>query len=64
MKTVENHRFPTVYKNNNKSIEEIYCPDCARKNGLKWHVFVRYNGLPLKYRCKYCGREYYENEDE
>ena len=51
-------------KNDNKSIEEIYCPDCAHKNGLNWHIFVKYSGLPRKYKCKYCGREYYENEDE
>ena len=51
-------------KSNKKSIEEIYCPDCAHKKGLNWHVFIRYNGLPRRYQCECCGREYYENEDE
>lgn len=51
-------------KDNKKSTEEIYCPDCARQKGLNWHVFERYNGMPHRYKCTCCGREYYENEDE
>lgn len=47
-----------------KSTEEIYCPDCARQKGLNWHVFERYNGMPHRYKCTCCGREYYENEDK
>lgn len=51
-------------KDNKKSTEEMYCPDCARQKGLNWHVFEIYNGMPHRYKCTCCGREYYENEDE
>lgn len=51
-------------KNKQKSIEEIYCPECAHKNSLKWNTFIRYAGMPYKYKCVCCGKYYFENEDE
>lgn len=59
---------PTVdailFENDENQVEKIYCPDCARKRCFSWHVYQRWDGLPRKYKCKCCGREYYENEDE
>lgn len=52
-----------MLENDEKTVEEIYCPDCAHKKGFSWHVYQRC-GLPRKYKCECCGREYYENEDE
>lgn len=57
-------RLFSSIKDNKRCTEEIYCPECAHKKGLNWHVFVRYNGLPCRYQCECCGKEYYENEDE
>ena len=56
--------FSDLFENDENQVEEIYCPDCVRKRGFSWHVYQRWDGLPRKYKCECCGREYYENEDE